>query len=138
MARYPWPVTERARTLPSVISKAMGGPLHGLQVCVAERDRDCPLAERLVPFPLVCSTRHMRPPAPHHYQDDCVPAELIPFEQLFEVCLDCPLVATTLHRNVEDVIVLIHGPPQVMASAMDGQNDVAELPIVSRTGPTTW
>ena len=31
MARSPGPVTERARTLPAVISKAMGGPRHGLQ-----------------------------------------------------------------------------------------------------------
>jgi hypothetical protein len=31
MARYPWPVTELARTLPAVISKAMGCPRHGLQ-----------------------------------------------------------------------------------------------------------
>lgn len=59
-----------------------------------------------------------------------------PFEQLFEACLDRPLVATTLHQDVEDVIVLIHGPPQVMASVMDGQNDVAERPMVSRPGPT--
>jgi hypothetical protein len=31
MARYPWPVTELARTLPAVISKAMGGQRHWLQ-----------------------------------------------------------------------------------------------------------
>jgi hypothetical protein len=55
-----------------------------------------------------------------------------PFEQLLEACLDRPLVATTLHQDVEDVIVLIHGPPQFMASAMDGQHDVAERPMVSR------
>jgi hypothetical protein len=30
MARYPWPVRELARTLPAVISKAMGAR-HGLQ-----------------------------------------------------------------------------------------------------------
>jgi len=60
-----------------------------------------------------------------------------PFEQLFEACLDRPLVATTLHQDVEDVIVMIHGPPQVMAPAMDGQNDVAERPMASQPGPTT-
>src|SRR5262245_9731173 len=31
MARYPWPVTELARALPAVTSKAMGGPRHELQ-----------------------------------------------------------------------------------------------------------
>jgi hypothetical protein len=46
-------------------------------------------------------------------------------------------VATTLPQDVEDVIVLIHDPSQVMASAMDGQHDVAERPMVSRPRPTT-
>jgi hypothetical protein len=60
-----------------------------------------------------------------------------PFEPRFEACLDRPLVATTLHQDVEDVIVLFHGPPQVMASAMEGQHDIAELRIVSQPGSTT-
>jgi hypothetical protein len=60
-----------------------------------------------------------------------------PFGQLFEACLDRPLVATTLHQDVEDVIVLIHCPLQVMASARDGHNHLVELPMVSRPGPTT-
>jgi hypothetical protein len=52
------------------------------------------------------------------------------FEQLFEEYLGHPLVATTVHQDVEDVLILIHGPPQVMASAMDGQNHLVAMPIV--------
>jgi hypothetical protein len=48
-----------------------------LLTCVPERDRGCPLAEQLVPFPLVCPTRRMRPPAPHRDQGYRVPAEMI-------------------------------------------------------------
>jgi hypothetical protein len=59
------------------------------------------------------------------------------FEQLFDECLDRPLVATTLHQDVEDVLVLIHCPLQVMASAMNGENHLAKLPMVSRPGPST-
>jgi hypothetical protein len=59
------------------------------------------------------------------------------FEQVFDECLGRPLVATTRHQDVEDVLVLIHGPPQVMASAMEGQNHLVEMPIVSGPGPTT-
>jgi hypothetical protein len=43
----------------------------------------------------------------------------------------------TRHQDVEDVLALIHGPPQVMASAMDGHNHPVEMPMVSGPGPTT-
>jgi hypothetical protein len=57
------------------------------------------------------------------------------FAQLFDECFGRPRVATTRHQDIEDVTVLIHGPPQVMALAMDGQNHLVATPIVSGPGP---
>jgi hypothetical protein len=42
-------------------------------------------------------------------------------EELAEELLCCLLVAPLLYEDIEDVIVLIHGAPQVMTLAMDGQ-----------------
>ena len=39
--------------------------------------RRCQLAERLVPFPLVCHTRRMSLPAPNRYKNHRFPAEII-------------------------------------------------------------
>jgi hypothetical protein len=59
------------------------------------------------------------------------------FEQPFDECLGRPLVATTRHQHVEGVLVLIHGPLQAMASAMDGHPPLVEMPMVSGPRPTT-
>jgi hypothetical protein len=42
-------------------------------------------------------------------------------EQLTKALLGGVLVAAALHENVQDVVVLIHRAPQVMALAIDGQ-----------------
>jgi hypothetical protein len=43
------------------------------------------------------------------------------FEQLLEELLGRLLVAATLHEDIEDVVVLIHGSPEVIARTIDGQ-----------------
>jgi hypothetical protein len=39
-----------------------------------------------------------------------------------------------LLENIEHVAVLIHSPPERMTSAMHGEEDLIELPFVSRFG----
>src|SRR5262249_41395491 len=46
---------------------------------------------------------------------------LEPLQQLTKELLRRLLVAATLHQDVEHVIVLIHGAPQVMALTVNGQ-----------------
>jgi hypothetical protein len=57
------------------------------------------------------------------------------FAQHCEERLGPTLVATTLHQAIEGVTVLIHGPLWVMASAVDGQDQPVERPIVSGPEP---
>jgi hypothetical protein len=59
-----------------------------------------------------------------------------PLSSFFEELLG-RLVATTVPQDVEDVIIMIHRPPQVMTSAMDGQNHLVDMLMVSGPGPTT-
>src|SRR5262245_24966422 len=59
---------------------------------------------------------------------------LQPLEQLAEKLLRRLLIAPALHQNIEDVIVLIHGAPQVMALAIDGQKDFVQMPLVTWLG----
>ena len=49
------------------------------------------------------------------------PARLaaLSFQQLAEEPLGRPPIATRLHENVEDVTVLVHGPPQIMLPSLD-------------------
>jgi hypothetical protein len=42
-----------------------------------------------------------------------------------------------LHQDIEDVIVLSHGSPQVMAFAVDGQKHLVERPCVPGPRPST-
>ena len=50
----------------------------------------------------------------------------------FEEFLRCFLVAPALHQDIEDVVVLIHGPPEVIASTIDGQKRFVHVPLVTR------
>ena len=45
---------------------------------------------------------------------------LTAFEQLAEKLLRCLLVASALYQDIEDIVVLIDGAPQIMALAVDG------------------
>ena len=70
-------------------------------------------------------------------RDDDAWHVLQPLEQLAEKLLCGFLVAAALHQNVEDIIVLIHGAPQVIALAVDRQKDLVEMPFISRARPAT-
>ena len=58
-------------------------------------------------------------------------------KQLAEKLLRGLFVASTLHQNVEDVVVLIHRTPQVMALAIDRQENFIEMPFIPRARPTS-
>jgi hypothetical protein len=53
-------------------------------------------------------------------------------EQLADERLGSLCVPTTLDQNVEDVAVLIHGPPEIMALPIDGGKDFVHLPAKAR------
>src|SRR5215510_4942388 len=48
---------------------------------------------------------------------------LQPLEQLTKKLLCRLFVAAALHEDIEDVVVLVHRTPEVMALAIDGQKD---------------
>src|SRR5262245_50525307 len=54
-------------------------------------------------------------------RDDDPRYVLTSFEQLVEELLGSLLVAPTLHQDVQNIVVLIHRPPQVMAFAIHRQ-----------------
>jgi hypothetical protein len=37
-----------------------------------------------------------------------------------------------LHQNIEDIPVLIHRPPQIVAFAANGEKDLVQMPLVTR------
>jgi len=47
-----------------------------------------------------------------------------PLHKLAEASLRRLLVSLALHQDIEDVPVLVDGPPQVVAGALDGQKDL--------------
>src|SRR5215831_15349346 len=55
-------------------------------------------------------------------------------EQLAKELLGGVLVAATLHQDVEHVIVLIHGAPQVMALPVHCQKHLVQVPFVAWLG----
>ncbi len=54
-------------------------------------------------------------------RDDDARNGLTPFEQLAQDLLSGLIVAPTLHQDIQDVVVLIHRAPQVMALTIDSQ-----------------
>jgi hypothetical protein len=58
------------------------------------------------------------------------------FEQLAKELLRGLLVATALHQDIEDVVILIHGTPQIMTLAVDRQKHLIEMPFVPGPGPS--
>jgi hypothetical protein len=44
------------------------------------------------------------------------------------------LVASALHQDVEDVVVLVNGAPQIMARTLDGQKHLVQVPLVPGLG----
>src|SRR3989449_7743023 len=58
-------------------------------------------------------------------------------EQLAKKLLRRLLIAPALHQDVEHVIILIHGTPQVMALPVDRQKYLVEVPFVAWLGTST-
>jgi hypothetical protein len=58
------------------------------------------------------------------------------FEKFFEKCLRRLLMAPALPDDIENVVVLIDSPPQVIACTVEGQKHLIEEPFVTRLGPT--
>lgn len=54
-----------------------------------------------------------------------------PLEQLPEKLLRGLRVAAVLHKDIQDVAVLIPRPPQVMAFAMDGEEHLVQMPLAA-------
>src|SRR5689334_13509543 len=55
-----------------------------------------------------------------------------PLEQLAKELLRRVLIAAALHQDSEDIVVLIHRAPQVMARAMDRQEHLIQVPLIAR------
>jgi hypothetical protein len=62
---------------------------------------------------------------------------LQPIEKLAEKAFGGFLVASALHKNVQDIAVLVHGSPQIMSLATDREEDLVQVPFVSTTRATT-
>src|SRR5262249_54561565 len=62
---------------------------------------------------------------------------LQPLEQLAKELLRRRLIPPALDQDIEDVVVLIHGAPQVMALPVDRQKDLVEVPLVAWLGAST-
>ena len=59
---------------------------------------------------------------------------LAALEQLAEEFLGRVFVPQPLDQDIQDMTVLIHRPPQVVAFAMDCQKDLIEVPLVAWSG----
>src|SRR5215471_9518493 len=59
---------------------------------------------------------------------------LQPLEQLTKELLRRLLVPAALHQNIQHVVVLIDGAPQVMALPVDGQKHFVQVPLVTWPG----
>ena len=77
---------------------------------------------------------HGRPVAFQFVRDDHPRHIGQPFQELAEESLRCLLVATALDENIQDIAILVDGPPQVVAFAMDGQKDLVPVPLITGSG----
>jgi hypothetical protein len=59
------------------------------------------------------------------------------FEEFPEELLGCPLIPSAQHQDLEDVAVLIHRMPQIMALPFDRQKDLLEMPLVALSRAAT-
>jgi hypothetical protein len=60
-----------------------------------------------------------------------------PFQQLAEELLGRLLVSAALHENIEDVAILIDGPPQLVPYSIDGEKHLIEVPLIAWPGTST-
>ena len=68
--------------------------------------------------------------------DDDSGGETSRFQQFAKEFLRRSLVAVALHQDIKDLIVGIHGSPEVVLLAFDSDYDLIEMPLVSRLGAT--
>jgi hypothetical protein len=65
-------------------------------------------------------------------RDDHPRHVLQPLQQLAEELLRGFLVPAALYEDIEDVAVLIHGPPEIMAFLVDREEHLIQMPRVTR------
>jgi hypothetical protein len=58
------------------------------------------------------------------------------FEELAEELLGGGLVPPPLHQDVQDIPLLIHGPPEIMALPIEREEDFIQMPLVASPGPS--
>jgi len=59
-----------------------------------------------------------------------------PFEQLAEESLRRLLISAALRQNVQYVVLLIYGPPEILSLAFDGETHLIHLPLIAGLGTT--
>jgi hypothetical protein len=110
-AHRPFPLAARlVGIFRAVVEVSMLPMLHARQ--------DLPLG-RAIAFELVC----------HNHPRDVRQA----LEKFPEEFLGSVLVTSPLHEDVEDIPVLIHGAPQILPLAIDWQEDLIQVPLISRS-----
>jgi hypothetical protein len=57
-------------------------------------------------------------------------------EQLPEESLSGVLVPPPLYENIQNIAVLIHGPPQIVAFAIDREKNLIQVPCIPRPRPS--
>ena len=62
---------------------------------------------------------------------------LQPLEQLTEKLLRRLFVASALHQDIEDVVILVDSAPEVMALTVDRQKHFIQVPLVTGLGAST-
>jgi hypothetical protein len=60
---------------------------------------------------------------------------LAALEELAEEFLGGMFVPPTLDQDIQDMTVLLHGPPEIVALAIDGEKDLIQMPFVTRLRP---
>ena len=57
------------------------------------------------------------------------------FQQLAEEALGRRLIAPRLHEDVEDLSVLVHGPPEILLPSLDLHEELVQVPGVALAAP---
>jgi hypothetical protein len=61
---------------------------------------------------------------------------LVPFEQCAEEPLSRRFVPAPSHQNIQHIPILIHRSQQIVASLVEAEQHLIQMPLVARTG--TW
>ena len=74
--------------------------------------------------------------APQFIGDDYSRHVREPLEQLTEEPLRRPFVPPGLYEDIKNMAILVDRPPQIMAGAIDGEEDFIQMPLVARPRPS--